>query len=70
MYEDNRLSVRSLKEFRVTVCFVLEEVKEVVFKFFLMMRRNGIIFSCPTNDTGRCLTENSEGCKASVRVGE
>ena len=70
MYKDNRSPLGSLEEFRVVVCLVLKEVKEVVFEFFSMMQRNGMILSCPTDDTRRCPTENLEGCKAGVGEGE
>ena len=66
MYKDDRSSLGTLKEFEVAVCFVLKEVKEVIFKFFLVMKRNRMIFSCPTDDTKRCLAENLEGCEAGI----
>ena len=59
-----------MKEFGVTVCFVLKEVKKMIFEVLSMVRRNWIILSCPTDDTRRCPTENAEGSEAGVVVGE
>ena len=61
MDEDDRSSLGSFEELGVAVGFVLEEIEKVIFEVFSMMRRNRMIFSCPTDDTRGCPTENAEG---------
>ena len=51
----------SFEELGVAVGFVLEEIEKVIFEVFSMMRRNRMIFSCPTDDTRGCPTENAIG---------
>ena len=68
MYEDDGSSLSSLQELRVIVCFIFKEMEEVILEVFSMMRWNGLVFLCLTDDMGRCLTEYTEG--GQVRVGE
>ena len=70
MNKDNGSSLGSNEKLRVTIGFVFKETEEKVLKFFLMMRIDEMIFSCPTNNIGWCPTENLEGSKSGIREGK
>ena len=68
MYEDNGTSLSSLQELGVVVCFVFEEGEEIILELFSLMREDGLVFTCPTDDTRWHPTEDTKGGK--TRVGE
>lgn len=70
MDKDNGSSLGSLKELGIAVSFGLKELEKMVFKFFSIMRGNRMIFSGPTDDTGRYPAENLEGSKSCIREGK
>ena len=68
MHEDNGSSLSSLQELGVVVCFVFEEGEEMILELFSLMREDGLVFACPTDDTRWHPTEDTKGGK--TRVGE
>ena len=68
MYEDNGTSLSSLQELGVVVCFVFEKGEEIILELFSLMREDGLVFACPTDDTRWYPTEDTKGGK--TRVGE
>ena len=61
MYEDDGSSLSSLQELGIVVCFVFEEGEEIILELFSMMRGNGLVFACPTDDTRWHPTEDTKG---------
>ena len=68
MYEDDGTSLSSLQELGVGVCSVFEEEEEIILELFLLMRENGSVFACPTDDMRWHPTEDTKGGK--TRIGE
>ena len=61
MYENNGSSLSSLHKLGVVVCFVFKEGEEIILELFFMIRRNGLVFTCPTDDTRWHPTEDTKG---------
>ena len=68
MYEDDGTPLSSLQELGIVVYFVFKEGEEIILKLFSLMREDGLIFTCPTDDTRWHPTEDTKGGK--TRVGE
>ena len=60
----------SSEKLGVTVCFILKESEEIILKFILVMRRNWVVFSCPTNDTRGYPAKNLKGSKSGIYKSE
>ena len=51
MYEDDGTPLSSLQELGIVVYFVFKEGEEIILELFSLMREDGLIFACPTDDT-------------------
>ena len=70
MYEDNGTSLSSLQKLGVVVGFVFKEGEEIILELFSLMREDGLVFTCPTDDTRWHPTEDTKGGKTRVGEGE
>ena len=61
MHKDDELSLSSLQELGVVVCFVFEKGEEIILELFSVMRGDGLVFACPTDDMRWHPTEDTKG---------